>query len=47
MCSIQWAESVVTGTADAFDFAAVTATKIANAQVYLKYYTKILATVKD
>jgi len=32
MCSIQWAESVVTGTADAFDFNAAIAANVANAQ---------------
>jgi len=32
MCSIQWAESVVTGTADAFDFNVITAANAAKAQ---------------
>ena len=39
MCSIQWTESVVTGTADAFDFNA--AANDANAQVIGDFSAKI------
>ena len=42
MCSMQWAESVVTGTADAFDFYSVenANNEFNNAQVSLKIFLK-------
>ena len=42
MCSMQWSESVVTGTADAFDFYSVenANNEFNNAQVSLKIFLK-------